>query len=102
VATAIISGRVEESTKEKVGAIIRAAGLTVGDVIKRVWDNIARTGELPQPVEQSDFSGDASWRAFMEFRDGLNGSGEGEDWLADLNDEGIRDVVTAALEEKYV
>ncbi len=38
----------------------------------------------------------------MEFGDGLNGSGEGEDWLADLNDEGIRDVVTAALEEKYV
>ncbi len=99
--TAIISGRVEESTKEKAEAYIRAAGLTVGDVIKRVWDRIAQTGELPQPVEKSESTDDASWRAFMEFRDFLNGSEETEDWLADLDDRGVRDIVTAALEDKY-
>ena len=101
MSTAIISGRVEESTKEKAEAYIRAAGLTVGDVIKRVWDRIAQTGELPQPVGQSDSAENASWQAFMEFRDLLNGSEETEDWLADLDDRGVRDVVTAALEEKY-
>lgn len=101
MATAIISGRVEESVKEKAGAYIRAAGLTVGDVIKLVWENIAQTGELPQPIDRGDSSGDATWKGFMEFRSALNDGSAREDWLADLDDKGIRDVVTEALEEKY-
>ena len=101
MATAIISGRVEESVKERAGAYIRAAGLTVGDVIKLVWENIAQTGELPQPVSQSDSSEDVAWKGFMEFRSALNDESAGEDWLAGLDDKGIRDVVTEALEEKY-
>ena len=101
MATAIISGRVEESVKEKAGAYIRAAGLTVGDVIKLVWENIAQTGELPQPIDRGDSSEDATWKGFMEFRSALNDGSAREDWLADLDDKGIRDVVTEALEEKY-
>ena len=49
--TAVISGRVDESVKERAARYIQAAGLTVGDVIKTVWESIAQTGEVPRPVD---------------------------------------------------
>ena len=50
--TAIVSGRVDEGVKLRAGAFIEAAGLTVGDVIRNVWEAIALTGQVPAPVAQ--------------------------------------------------
>ncbi len=55
-ATVVVSSRIEEPVATRVSARIKAEGLTVGEVIKRVWYQIAETGELPQqsvPVEES-------------------------------------------------
>ena len=47
MATAVVSGRVDEQVKARAEAFIRAAGLSTGDVIRVVWEHIARTGEVP-------------------------------------------------------
>lgn len=44
----VVSGRVDQRVREQAGAVIRAAGLTANDVIRRVWESIARTGEVPE------------------------------------------------------
>lgn len=46
--TVVVSSRIDESVAARVATRIKAEGLTVGEVIKRVWDQIAKTGELPQ------------------------------------------------------
>lgn len=48
--TAVISGRIDEDVKERAARYIHMAGLTVGDVIKAVWESIAQTGEVPRPA----------------------------------------------------
>jgi len=53
--TAVVSGRVEQTVKERADRVIRASGFTVADVIKATWCSIAKTGKLPEalvePVE---------------------------------------------------
>ena len=70
MATAIVSGRVDEDVKDRVARLIQAAGLSAGDVIKTVWDTIARTGEVPlPPVEGSEAEARRRrFAAFMELR----------------------------------
>ena len=48
--TAVVSGRVEQTVKERADRVIRAAGLTVADVIKATLSSIAKTGELPEAL----------------------------------------------------
>ena len=38
MATAVISGRVDEQVRESAERYIQAAGLTVADVIRTVWE----------------------------------------------------------------
>ena len=45
--TTVVSARVDAATAERAAACIKASGLTVGEVIKRIWERIAETGELP-------------------------------------------------------
>ncbi|WP_165054876.1 MULTISPECIES: type II toxin-antitoxin system RelB/DinJ family antitoxin [unclassified Adlercreutzia] len=47
MATAIVSGRVDESVKHVADVYIRKQGLTATDVIAGVWEHIAATGEIP-------------------------------------------------------
>lgn len=53
MATAIVSGRVDEAVKERAGAYIHAAGLTVGDVINKLWEYIAATGDTTEFLEKA-------------------------------------------------
>lgn len=69
MATAIVSGRVDTAIKERAGAYIRAAGLTVGDVINIVWESIASTGSLPHMEQAAPDEPASAWDAFMAFRE---------------------------------
>lgn len=51
MATAVVSGRVDEQVKARADAFIRAAGLSTGDVIRAVWERIAQTGEVPDACD---------------------------------------------------
>lgn len=52
--TILVAGRVESATKAAADAAINRAGMTNSDVIRIVWDNMARTGQVPRPVEKDD------------------------------------------------
>ena len=59
-------------------------------VIKVVWENIARTGEVPveSPAEESR----GAWERFMEFRESLP---KAEPWLVNLTKEQMRDMIAS-------
>ena len=48
MATAVISGRVEEAVRQRADVVLRKAGLKPTDVIQAVWASIANTGEIPE------------------------------------------------------
>ena len=67
--TAIVSGRVDAAVRDRANAYIHAAGLTAGDVVKRVWESIARTGEVPAAQQAADEPDpDDPFERFMAFR----------------------------------
>ena len=93
MATAVISGRVDERVKSRAEVYIRAAGLSTGDVIRAVWERIAQTGEVPdmgKGVGQLDASRDPMER-LGELRSSF---GACED-LVDLDDAHMREMVAS-------
>ena len=95
MATAVISGRVEEELKERVGRLIQAAGMSTADVIKTVWENIARTGEVPMPYAADDQVDECAERfaQFMALRASLPACPE----LIGMDDDAMR----SAVAERY-
>lgn len=90
MATAVVSGRVDERVRQRADAYIKAAGLTPADVIRVVWENIARTGEVPDEGEAQGETPDA-FEDFMAFRASLPKA----TWLADLTDEQMKDMIAS-------
>lgn len=54
MATTVISGRVDTLVAKQAQIVIKRAGMTPGEVIKGVWENIARTGEVPKGQASED------------------------------------------------
>lgn len=71
MATAIVSGRVDEAVKERAGAYIHAAGLTVGDVINRLWEYIAATGDTTEFLEKTQTEQPPAFERFLQLRNEL-------------------------------
>lgn len=93
MATAVVSGRVDAQVKARADAFIRAAGLSSGDVIRVVWERIARTGEIPDAgdgAEQFDAAPDSLER-LGELRASF---GSCED-LVSLDDNQMRDMIAS-------
>ena len=90
MATSVVSGRVDEKIRQRADAYIRAAGSTPAEVIKVVWENIARTGEVPEVVPVEEPRG--AWERFMEFRESLP---KAEPWLVSLTKEQMRDMIAS-------
>lgn len=67
--TAVISGRVDKQIRDRGNRIIKAAGLTVNDVIKSVWVTIVQAGKIPENLiatSNKQVSAD-TFREFEEF-----------------------------------
>jgi antitoxin component of RelBE/YafQ-DinJ toxin-antitoxin module len=84
--TVVVSARIDEATAARAAACIKAEGLTVGEVIKRFWRQIAAGGELPR--EETDESVDILGE-FHRFQESLP---EADPWLLDLKDERVNGV----------
>lgn len=95
MATVVISGRVDEDVRSRAQRFLERAGVTAADVIKNVWESIAATGEVPQPVESSDerASQHKAFEEFMAFRASLPPCPE----LAEMDDAAMR----ACVCERY-
>ena len=97
MATAIVSGRVDEVVKERAGAYIKAAGLTAGDVINIVWTNIANTGNTPTIENAGAEESLDPFERFMTFRETFN-SAPIDERYASMTDE---EILMEHLVEKY-
>ena len=95
MATSVISGRVDDYVKEKAAAYIQAAGLTAAEVIKTVWERIARTGEVPVDESEAREAEYDPFEAFVTFCDSLEPAG---DWLVNLTDEQMNDMMASRYE----
>lgn len=70
MATATVSGSVDVNVKRLAGMHIKRKGLTANEVIKRVWDHIASTGEIPFADEEADSAqgGSDAFTQLLELR----------------------------------
>lgn len=92
MATAVVSGRVDERVKREVDRIIERAGKTPGDVVRDVWTAIYQTGELPQvPEEQSEI--DKKQARFQDFMDFVHSAPPTPDWAVNLTDAEMNDMI---------
>ena len=89
MATAVVSGRVDEKVRQRADAYIRAAGSTPAEVIKVMWENIARTGEVPTEGPTTVV------QEPMERLSELRASFGKSDWLVNLTKEEMRDVIAS-------
>lgn len=99
--TIIVSGRVDALVKERADGYIKAAGLSVGEVIKRVWEHIARTGEVPDTLQAESGPGRATWEAFLTLKGELTEISRTTDILSTLTDAQLHDLKAQDLLEEY-
>lgn len=100
MSTAIVSGRVDVAVRDRANAYIHAAGLTPADVVKRVWGNIAKTGEIPATQEQpAKEESDDPFEQFLAFCETL--PEPQNDWISSLSDEQMKDMLKEHVLEKY-
>ncbi|MBP3866643.1 MAG: hypothetical protein J6D25_02375 [Eggerthellaceae bacterium] len=52
MATAVVSGRVSESIRQRAEIVMRKAGLKPTDIIQSVWATMAETGEVPDIAQK--------------------------------------------------
>lgn len=99
MATAVVSGRVDEEIKRKADIIIERAGKTTGDVIRDIWANIVITGELPTTKQQEEefLEKRRRFKAFMELVESLPPA---PPWFATMTDEEMRDMMVEDMLEK--
>ena len=87
MATSVVSGRVDEKVRQRADAYIRAAGSTPAEVIKVVWESIARTGEVPEAAPALAAQG--PMERLAELRESFGKA----DWLVNLTKEEMRDMI---------
>ena len=46
--TTVVSGRVDETVRQKADNVMRKNGLKPSDVIQNIWNTMAKTGEVPE------------------------------------------------------
>jgi antitoxin component of RelBE/YafQ-DinJ toxin-antitoxin module len=63
MATSIVNAKVDSSVKERVDFVLKRERKTASEVIKAVWEEIARTGYLPQSLREAE---DAEKQALIQ------------------------------------
>lgn len=86
MATAVVSGRVDEAVKHRADVVIRNAGETVASVINRVWEAMAETGELPESLRQGHAQ-ETKREVFASFLSWLDELPEPNPAYADMTDD---------------
>ena len=73
MSTAVVSGRVDERVRQRADVALRKAGLTPTDIIQSVWNEIARSGDVPDIARPGRAEGDgpAALERFERFLEKL-------------------------------
>ena len=92
MASVLVAGRVSEECKERADFYIRRAGLTASEVIRIVWENIARTGEVPRAVGSvRDAGGELEESPLMRRYYELRAATPHCEFLENLTPEGLKE-----------
>lgn len=89
MATVVVSGRIDEAVKAQADRYLKAAGMSVADLIRTTWENVAATGEVPTPVADPALTAHERWEKFMEFCDSMPPA---DPRYAELTDEQFKDL----------
>lgn len=91
MASCVISGRVDESVRDKVSPILKRAGMSAGDLVKSLWEHVALTREIPSfEVEKAVCDAHSPYDDFISYCDTLPPS---DAWFNGMDREGMRDVL---------
>ena len=92
--TVVVSGRVDEQVKREVDRILEREGTTAAEVIKQMWVTISVTGEVPRTEEQERRVREQRER-FKRFVDFTRELPPAPEWLINLTDEEMRDMIAS-------
>lgn len=93
MATSVVAGRVDEQVRRAAEASLRAAGITVSDIIGRLMEHIAATGEIPSFQEQDDgLESESAVNEFFSFIDSLPPA---PDWLVEMDDRSMQEMIAS-------
>lgn len=88
--TAVVSGRVDQTIKERADRVIRASGFTAAEVIKATWSSIAQTGELPEALAAPAHKTEPSIQ-FSRFAQFVETLPPAPDFFASMSDSQLKD-----------
>lgn len=100
MATAVVSGRVDERIKQEVDRILQREGKTPGDVIKDVWTTIYQTGRLPITQEQED-EFKRKRQGFAELMEFVHTAPASPSWATSLTDKEMNDMIAKDQMERW-
>lgn len=89
MSTAVISGRVDASVRDKAAPYLKLAGVSAGDVIKTVWKAIAETGQVPKSIEDTSLRKNA----LSDFFALCDSDESSPSWFASMTDEDMADIL---------
>ena len=92
--TVVVSGRVDEQVKREVDRILEREGTTAAEVIKQMWVTISVTGEVPRTEAQERRVREQRER-FKRFVDFTRELPPAPEWLINLTDEEMRDMIAS-------
>lgn len=99
MATSIVSGRVDSAINQRANSYMHAAGLTVSDVIGMLWNCIAKNKQA-QVFDAGRNQRGGFPHAVFEFCDSLEPLPDTE-WISNIDDEQMKQLITDHLEDKY-
>lgn len=92
MSTSTVSASVDTRTKAIANAYIRKAGLTPNEVIRNLWEYIARTGRVPKAEDAEREQRERRMKAFDEL-DRLAESMPRNTMLAAMSDEDVKEMI---------
>lgn len=99
MATAVVSGRVNEDVKRRVDEVLRREGKTTNDVIRDVWVTISETGKLPNIASQEELFHKKRQR-FKDFIEFVGSLPPAPSWFSGMTDEDMRTMMVDDMLEQ--
>lgn len=97
--TAIVNAKVDSYLKERVDAILKRENRSASEVIKATWEEIARTGDIPQRLHEQTEAEKQKRRE--ERRRALESAVGHSDVRSEDIDRDAKDIMTDILLERY-
>jgi antitoxin component of RelBE/YafQ-DinJ toxin-antitoxin module len=97
--TCIVNAKVDSYVKERVDSVLKREQKTASEVIKAIWEEIARTGYLPQSLREAE---EAEKQALIQQKlDMLHSAIRRSDLPSEYVNRDAKDLLGEILMERY-